>query len=161
MKARGMLGIRIRLAELKDARWYSYALRILFGGAVTVLTGVVAKYYGPSMGGLFLAFPAILPASMTLIERHEKQKKRRVGLDGRREAHAVASVDAAGASIGAIGLAAFGLVVWRHMPVGATWEVLTGATAAWAGMALVLWMARKTIIKMRIAKRTGSVARAE
>jgi hypothetical protein len=30
---------------------------------------------GPRVGGLFLAFPAIFPASATLVEKHEKQKK--------------------------------------------------------------------------------------
>lgn len=148
-----MLNIRIRPKELKDAHWYSWALRILFGGSITVLAGVIAKHYGPAVGGLFLAFPAILPASMTLIERHEKAKKRRVGLDGRREAHAVASVDAAGASIGALGLASFGFVVWRGMGMGTTWEVLTLATLAWAGTALLGWLLRKKLIKMRIVKR--------
>jgi len=148
-----MLNIRIRPKELKDAHWYSWVMRILFGGSITVLAGVIAKYYGPTVGGLFLAFPAILPASMTLIERHEKAKKRRVGLDGRREAHAVASVDAAGASIGALGLAAFGFVVWRYLRGGPTWEVLTLATLAWGVTALLGWLVRKRAIKMRIVKR--------
>jgi hypothetical protein len=147
-----MLNIRIRPKELRDSHWYSWALRILFGGLVTVLAGVIAKYYGPGVGGLFLAFPAILPASMTLIERHEKAKKRRVGLDGRREAHAVASVDAAGASIGAIGLAAFGLMVWRYMPMGATWEVLTLATLAWVVASVMIWLVRRKM-KMRLVRR--------
>jgi len=34
------------------------------------------------IGGLFLAFPAILPASATLIERHEKEKKESLRLHG-------------------------------------------------------------------------------
>jgi Protein of unknown function (DUF3147) len=140
-----MLSIKIRPGELKDAHWYSWALRILFGGTITVLAGVIAKKYGPGVGGLFLAFPAILPASMTLVERHEKQKKRKLGLDGRRAAHAVASVDAAGASIGALGMAVFGWVVWRWLPGGRTWMVLVAATVAWAVTAVALWMARKRV----------------
>ena len=41
-----------------------------------------------------LAFPAILPASATLIEKHERVKKAKVGLDGRGRAIKAASVDA-------------------------------------------------------------------
>jgi hypothetical protein len=36
------------------------------GGLVTVITGIVAKNWGPVIGGLFLAFPAIFPASATI-----------------------------------------------------------------------------------------------
>ena len=36
--------------------------------------------WGPGIGGLFLAFPAIFPASATLVEKHEKQKKNRAGI---------------------------------------------------------------------------------
>ena len=49
-------------------------------GAITVLTGLVAKKYGPVLGGLFLAFPAIFPASVTLIEKHEREKKKKAGI---------------------------------------------------------------------------------
>ncbi len=52
-----------------------YAIRFLFGGLITVAAGIIAKRFGPGIGGLFLAFPAIFPASATLIEKHEKEKK--------------------------------------------------------------------------------------
>jgi hypothetical protein len=38
--------------------------------------------WGPAVVGLFLAFPAIFPASATLIEKHERQRKQRQGLTG-------------------------------------------------------------------------------
>jgi len=37
---------------------------------MTVIAGLIAFRFGPVVGGLFLAFPAIFPASATLIERH-------------------------------------------------------------------------------------------
>jgi len=49
--------INANLSSLKRTRWYEYALRFFFGGAVTVATGLIAKHYGPVFGGLFLAFP--------------------------------------------------------------------------------------------------------
>jgi hypothetical protein len=36
-------------------------------GAITAAAGLIAGLYGPTIGGLFLAFPSILPASLTLV----------------------------------------------------------------------------------------------
>jgi hypothetical protein len=51
----------------QQTKWHDYAVRFLFGGLVTVIAGLLAKHGGPIFGGLFLAFPAIFPASATLI----------------------------------------------------------------------------------------------
>jgi hypothetical protein len=64
--------ISVNLSALRKTKWYEYAIRFVFGGAITAFAGVVAKEYGPVLGGLFLAFPAIFPASATLLERHER-----------------------------------------------------------------------------------------
>src|SRR5881398_2408468 len=87
-----------------------YALRFLFGGLIPAVAGIIAKKFGPGVGGLFLAFPAIFPASATLIEKHEKQKKESEGLRGTERAREAVSVDAAGAAMGSIGLLVFALV---------------------------------------------------
>src|ERR1700726_428131 len=63
--------IHFDISALRAAKWYEYALRFLFGGAITVITGVLARRCGPVFGGLFLAFPAIFPASATLVEKHD------------------------------------------------------------------------------------------
>lgn len=65
-------------------RW-EYLERFLFGGIVTVITGLIAQEFGVVVVGLFLAFPGIFPASATLVERHERKKKREQGLRGDRE----------------------------------------------------------------------------
>jgi hypothetical protein len=67
-------------SALRRTRWYEYAARFLFGGAVTVGAGLVTKYFGPGLGGLFLAFPAIFPATATLVEKHEREKKEQAGI---------------------------------------------------------------------------------
>jgi len=78
------------------SRWRDYAVRFLFGGMVTALTGLIARRYGPAVAGLFLAFPAIFPAGATLIEKHEKEKKQSAGFDGTTRGRAATSIDAAG-----------------------------------------------------------------
>ena len=79
---------------------------------MTVVAGLIAARFGPVIGGLFLAFPAIFPASATLIEKHVRERKERAGLPGARRGKEAAALDAAGAALGSFGLAAFGLVIW-------------------------------------------------
>ncbi len=135
--------IEANLSALKTVKPHEYALRFFFGGLVTALAGVIAKHYGPVVGGLFLAFPAIFPASATLIEKHEKQKKQCAGLDGTRQGRKAAAVDAAGASIGTIGLLAFAILVWRYLPAHPSWLVLSIAAITWLALSILLWALRK------------------
>ena len=113
-------GIEIDPKGLRGMGWRDYVLRFILGGGVTASAGVIAKIYGPVIGGLFLAFPAIFPASATLIEKHEIKKKAKAGFDGTIRGVKAASIDAAGAAIGTIGLALFALILWKllgHYPI--------------------------------------------
>ena len=90
-----------------------------------------------------LAFPAIFPASATLIEKHERQKKEKERLQGTQRGREAASIDAAGSAMGSIGLSVFALLVWQFLPRHSTWIVLTAATAAWLSVSLLIWHIRK------------------
>jgi hypothetical protein len=59
--------IGLDVSFMQHFRWKDYAVRFVFGGIVTALTGLIAGRYGPGVAGLFLAFPAIFPAGATLI----------------------------------------------------------------------------------------------
>jgi len=74
------MGIRIKWSALRETRWYEYLIRFALGGLVTAGTGAIANLFGPETGGLFLAFPAIFGASATLIEKLERERKERAGL---------------------------------------------------------------------------------
>ena len=137
--------IKVDLSTLGQTKWHDYAVRFLFGGLVTVLAGMIAKKFGPGIGGLFLAFPAILPASATLIEKHEKEKKESRGLKGEARGRSAASIDAAGASMGSIGLLGFAFVVWRFLPKGHAWIALLAATLLWLGASVAIWQIRKRL----------------
>lgn len=139
--------IGLNLSSLKEDRWYEYGERFLFGGIITAATGVIAKQFGPEVAGLFLAFPAIFPATATLVEKHQWKKKEKAGKPGVRSGRAVASVDAAGAAIGSLGLIAFGLFVWRILPQHTPWMVLVLATLLWFGVAFAAWFLRKSLRK--------------
>jgi hypothetical protein len=88
--------IRFDPSALRQTRWYEYAARFLFGGAISAIAAMISKKFGPQIGGLFLAFPAIFPSSATLIEKHQREKKERKGLHGTIRGRLAAGVDAAG-----------------------------------------------------------------
>lgn len=128
---------------------------------MTAATGIIAKEYGPGIAGLFLAFPAILPASATLIEKHERQRKQRAGLHGSLRAKNAVAADAAGAAMGSIGLLAFAamttLLLANHRP----WAVILLATTAWIVVSFLVWLLRKRISSAVRRRRTWSRLRAK
>ena len=96
-----MARIEIIPSALARNRWHEYVSRFAFGGAVTVLASLIDKHWGPVVGGLFLAFPGIFPPGASLVETHAEEKKKEAGLHGVERGRQEASLEAAGASIGA------------------------------------------------------------
>jgi hypothetical protein len=135
--------VKFRLSALKRTRWYEFCLRIIFGGLATVATGMIAKSYGPVVGGLFLAFPAIFPATATLVEKHEKEKKQRAGIQGVNRARNAVALEARGTTMGSIGLAAFAAVVWKFPSFGPAWVLLIVAGLVWLTVSVLTWQMRR------------------
>lgn len=135
--------VEVKPSALRETKGHEYAVRFALGGLITVVAGLIARRYGPSIGGLFLAFPAIFPASATLVAKHERQKHHSRHVE--RLASDAAGVDAIGAALGSLGLLAFGGVVWAlgaHTPA---WAVLLLAALAWVICSLVFWVIRQKI----------------
>lgn len=131
------------LSSLRNTKWYEYAVRFLFGGAVTVITGVLAKRYGPVFGGLFLAFPAIFPASATLVEKHEREKKQRAGISETMRGRQAAALDARGATMGSFGLIGFAILAWKSAPIWNGALTLFAALAVWLATSILIWRLRR------------------
>jgi len=131
--------IRMDPSSLKETKPHEYALRFVFGGICTVLAGLIAKRYGPGLGGLFLAFPTIFPASASLIESHEKKRKAQHGFDGTKRGRLAVSIDAAGASLGCLGLMAFAFTLWIGLPQYNALSILIVATIVWLGTSTLGW----------------------
>ncbi|MDA8044182.1 MAG: hypothetical protein M0Z30_02935 [Actinomycetota bacterium] len=114
------------LASVRKARPRDYAIRFAFGAVISVVAALITKGAGARLGGAFLAFPAILPASLTLIQ--EK--------DGSRDADR----DAVGSVLGGVALVIFAAVaqeIFGKIPAPA---VLACCLAAWlAGAFLLYW----------------------
>jgi len=121
-------------------------VRFALGGLATVAAGLIGSYFGVSVGGLFLALPAIFCASATLIESHERRAKEKAGLDGRRRGQEAAALDAAGAALGSIGLVAFAAVFYLTVSVSIA-AAYAAALLAWAVVSVSAWWLRR---KLRI-----------
>jgi len=115
-------------AAVLKLKFHEHAIRFVFGGVVSVLASLVAREYGPSLGGVFLAFPAILPASLTLVKTH----------DGRKNARD----DARGARLGALGLVAYALTVAVLAPRVSMVLALATAVVIWAAVSAAAWWMR-------------------
>jgi hypothetical protein len=135
--------IHFETSALKATKWYEYALRFLFGGIITVVTGVLASRYGPMFGGLFLAFPAIFPASATLVEKHEREKKQRADIAKTIRGREAAELDARGAAIGSIGLIGFAFAAWKLVPIWNGALALLAALVVWMILSILMWHLRR------------------
>lgn len=108
-------------------------LRFTAGAVTSVVAGILALVFGPRIGGIPLAFPAVLVASLTLIEEQEDSEEARE--------------DSRGAMAGAAAMAVFGVVggvLFGVLPGGV---VLVLAAIAWLlvafGLYGLLWWARR------------------
>jgi len=135
--------VDLKLASLRSTKPHEYAIRFLFGGLITAAAGVIAMRYGPVIGGLFLAFPAIFPASVTLIENHERKNKQDAGFDGTRRGRIAAGIEAAGTSLGAIALVLFAFILYRFLPGHDPALTLVATSLAWLTLSTLLWLLAK------------------
>jgi hypothetical protein len=149
--------IRVSPSSLREGRWYEYVVRFALGGTATVLTSVVSSRYGAWIGGLFLALPAIFCASVTLIESHEIRRKREAGLDGKWRGQKAAALDAAGASLGALGMLAFAGVFWLLVERSIA-GAFAAASLAWLCGSLAAWFVRRRLRAVRRPERNRGPA---
>jgi hypothetical protein len=116
---------RVSLDKLKKVRAWEHAVRFAFGGAVTAIAGLVGSRWGEAVGGMFLAFPAILPASLTLVKQHGNRVD--------------AADDARGGRVGTLALSGFAVIVAVTATTLPPAALLSLAMAAWLAVAIFGW----------------------
>lgn len=125
--------VGIGRAQLLQPEWTQLGLRFAFGAGVALLAGLVGMRFGPRVGGLFLAFPAVLPAALTLIEK--------------KEGPATTDIDAVGAILGSVAMVAFAVLAAVLMArVGAP-PAVAAAGAAWVIVALALFAGLRRLLR--------------
>jgi Protein of unknown function (DUF3147) len=82
--------------KLREVKFRECLVRFALGAAISIIAGIIGKAVGARFGGAFLAFPSILPASLTLIQ--DKEGTRR------------ADRNAIGAVLGGAGLVVFAMI---------------------------------------------------
>ena len=135
--------LKFQWSAVKQTKWHECLIRFVLGGGITLVAGLLAKHFGPAFGGLFLAFPAIFPASSTLVEQHERQRKEKVGLSGSRRGKEAAALDALGAVLGSIALMCFAIVAWKELARFNSLAAICGAMLVWLGVSIGLWRWRQ------------------
>jgi uncharacterized membrane protein (GlpM family) len=118
---------RLKPANLREANARELGIRFAAGAATSVVVGLVTLAFGPHVGGILLAFPAILAASLTLIEKQEDAVEARE--------------DARGAIAGGVALVFFAMATTTlitHLPGGVTLAI---AAVVWLVAATSLYAA--------------------
>ena len=82
--------------KLRDVRWRDIGIRFAFGVAISMIAATLGLLLHVRLGGMFLAFPAILPATITLISDKEDREQ--------------ATRNVQGAIAGGVGLVAFAVI---------------------------------------------------
>lgn len=131
--------IELRISSLRETRWTEYLARFIFGGVMTVAATLIAKRFGPLVGGLFLAFPAIFPSSATLIQKHEAERKHAHGMHGEERGIEAAAAGAMGAALGSFGLLAFAMTAALMLPRFSPYLVLPLCAVVWMAVAAMCW----------------------
>ncbi|MBV8445518.1 MAG: nicotinamide-nucleotide amidohydrolase family protein [Candidatus Dormibacteraeota bacterium] len=111
-------------------------IRFAFGAAISLVAGIVSLLTGDKVGGMLLAFPAILPAALTLVERNSGTS--------------AAVSDVRGAAVGAIALALFAVTVKLLATTIPVIAALAAAAAVWALAAGGIYLAGRLAARLLV-----------
>ncbi len=117
---------QVDFGAIKKHSFDDYATRFAFGAGISAAAAIVAAVFGAKVGGVLLAFPAIMPASLTLIEKKDGREK--------------AAINAYAAILGSVALVAFAIVAGYAFKHFAGAVALLLAAAAWMAVAAVLYV---------------------
>lgn len=117
----------VDLTKLRQVEPKELLVRFALGAAVSIVAAIISKALGARLGGVFLAFPAILPASLTFLQDKEGTRQ--------------ADRDAIGAVLGGAALVVFAAVGESLFARHNSAVVLVAALGAWTVAVLVFYAA--------------------
>ena len=138
--------VGLRLEAIRKVRGRDLAIRFGFGAGISLVAGLAGLWLGHRVGGTLLAFPAILPAGLTLVAQKEDDRR--------------ASVNALGATLGGVALLGFAVAAYLALPrLGLL--ALAAAGVAWVVVALGLYFALRLVESLtgRVVVDEGRVER--
>jgi uncharacterized protein DUF3147 len=110
------------LGHVRQVGLRELGVRFIAGAGTSIVAGAVTLAFGSKVGGILLAFPAILAASLTLIEEEEDSGEARE--------------DARGAVVGGFALATFAAIAAATLGHLNAAIALALATAGWFAIAI-------------------------
>ncbi|MDA8296087.1 MAG: DUF3147 family protein [Actinomycetota bacterium] len=110
------------LGQLANVPVRDYLVRFALGAAISVAAALIANATSARFGGLFLAFPAILPAALTLTQDEQGTR--------------AADRGALGAILGGVSLVVFAVVAEAALAILPAAAALTLALGGWILTAL-------------------------
>lgn len=119
------------LGRLRKVKPREVAIRFAFGAAISIIAGLISLATNHLAGGMFLAFPAILPAGLTLVEK--------------KEGNAQARLDLQGAVLGAVALVGFAVLGGFALRRTGAPVALLAALAGWTALAVAFYLALELI----------------
>jgi hypothetical protein len=133
------MNISSNLAALAKTKWYEYLVRFAFGGAIPVTAGILAKYFGPVFGGLFLAFPGHFSGEC---HAGRKTRNREAKESGHRNEFARPSSRRLGCSRRSLGKCRSRRFRVNRLAAPSLYNsalVFLAATAVWLALAILSW----------------------
>lgn len=125
-------------SHVRDGRLRDYLIRFLFGGAVSVIAALIAHWVTGQFGGIFTTFPAILLASLTLIDQEEGKR--------------ASALDAQGAVLGSIALVLTSILLSIMLGIMAGALALLLGLGAWLICSIGLYVLSVKLGWLRIEK---------
>ena len=117
---------------VREIRPKDLAVRFAFGAAVSIVAGLIGVAAGQRLGGVMLAAPAVLPATLTIIEK--------------KEGRGPAVTEVQGSVPGAIALIGFALVATVSTAKLRLAGALLLALATWVAAAIVGYLVQAAIL---------------
>jgi len=131
MSKRDQPAVGISLSALREVPRGDLAIRFAFGAGISSIAAIISYVFGARFGGVFLAFPAILPATLTLIEKEESKRK--------------AEDDDIGAILGAAALILFGGLAWWLIPTIGAPGAIAVAVFGWLSAAALFYAVLRVV----------------
>lgn len=117
---------------LREIRPGALVVRFAFGAALSVVAGLIGIAAGQRAGGVMLAAPALLPATLTMIEKEEGRGP--------------AVTEVKGAVPGTLALAGFAVVAAATLTTLPLAAALPSALATWVVVAIGGYLAQATVL---------------
>lgn len=122
----------IHFGALRQIRPRAVVLRFIFGANISIVAGLVALAAGKRAGGVMLGAPAVLPATLTIIEKREGRRSAVTEIQG-----------AVPGTVALVGFAVVAAATIKELPLAVS---LLSALGVWVVVAIGGYLAQAALM---------------